>query len=92
MALKRHGFWNFLRFRLWGRQVARLYRIGKPHPLVAAVTERFVGRLAAAAQRDHTAAGQTEWLARGVENLEFALDANGAVGIYGDLGWHNTGW
>ena len=92
MALKRHGLWNCLWFRLWGRQIARLDRIGKPHLPVAAVAKGLIGRVAAAAQLDHTAAPQAERLARGVEYLEFALDAKGAVVIHGDSGWHNTGW
>src|ERR1035438_3015575 len=70
------------------RQFARDHRVGETAGFVRAVAKRFVGRVAAAAQADGSAAGEPEGVAGGVNDLKLALNANRAVAEHGDFGWH----
>src|SRR5262249_7948063 len=67
------------------------HRVGKAHPLVGAVAERLVLGVPAPAQRYDRTAGQPEGGARGIDNLEIALDADGSVRQGSDLNWHRKG-
>ena len=86
MARKRQRFEEVSGLWHGRREVARDHRVGETGALMAAVAERLVGRLSAAAKRDHGAPAQAEAGAGWVEDFEVALDADGAVGIDGDFG------
>ena len=63
-------------------------RVGKADSIVAAIAERLVLGLPAAAERDRGPSGESEGSARRVDDLEIAFDAEIAVGLDGDFGWH----
>lgn len=67
-------------------QVARFDRIGETNSIVRAVAKRLVCRLAAAAQADGGASGQTERLTGGIDDFEIAFDADRAVAVDRNLG------
>src|ERR1035438_8104523 len=77
-----------LQFRLRRRQFPGDHGIGKGHPIVGAIAERLIGGVAAAAERNHRPASQAERGSGRVYNLEFSLDADGAVILRTDFGWH----
>lgn len=62
------------------------HRVLEPHPAVGAIAKRFIGGVAAAAQRNDGTARQPESGAAGVDNLELALNADGAVILRRDSG------
>ena len=54
------------------------------------VAEWLVGRVTAAAERDHRPAGEPEWSSSWIDDLKFPFDTNGAVMIAGDFGGHQN--
>jgi hypothetical protein len=62
--------------------------VGEIAFLVGAVTERFVGGLAAAAEADGSAAGETEFIPGWVYDLKIAFDEDGAIVSEGNFCWH----
>lgn len=79
MAQIRQKNGTILQLGLGRRKIAGGHGIVEPGARVRAVTERLVGRLPAAAERNHGTAGQAEGGAGGVQNLEVAFDADGPV-------------
>ena len=57
---------------------------------MTAVAERLVGRVTAAAQRNHGSSSEPERRPGGIEDFEFAFDTNGAVVVASDFGWHQN--
>ena len=77
-----------LQFRLRRRQFPSDHGIREAHAIVGAVAKRLIGGVAAAAERNHRPASQAERGSGRVDNLEFPLDADGAVILRTDFGWH----
>jgi len=69
------------RFRFRCGEIARDDFVLETSLRVGAVTERFVLRLAAAAESDHLSASKTELVSLGIENFKIAFNADGAVVI-----------
>src|SRR4029453_17093944 len=61
------------------RQLGRLAARAESHAVVRAVAERLLGRLPAAAKRDHRAAGETPFLAALVEDRDGSFEAERTV-------------
>lgn len=72
-------FGTILQLGLGRRKFAGGHGIVEAGARVGAVAERLVGRLPAAAERNHGTAGQAEGGAGGVQNFEVAFDADGPV-------------
>jgi len=77
-----------LKLGLGRRQFTRHHGVGKSYAVVAAIAERLVGGMAAAAQRDDRPPGEAEKRSRGVADLEFTFDAKGAVVLRRDSDSH----
>src|SRR5689334_17031315 len=85
MAPKRQDFGTFLQFRFGRRQLARHHRTRKADPPMRSVAKRFILRMAAAAQGNDRAARQSESCSGRIQNLKFALDAEGTVVLRKDF-------
>ena len=79
IAPKGQNFWNSLYFGLGRGQFARGDRVVEAHPIVTSIAKRLVGALAATAQGDHGASGQSERGARRVLNLKISFNSYGSV-------------
>jgi hypothetical protein len=56
---------------------------------MAAVAERFVGAVAAAAEGDHSSPAESELVPLGIHELEIAFHAKWTVIVDGNLDWHS---
>ena len=72
-------FGTILQFGLGRREVAGGHGVAEARPRVGSVTKRLIGRLPAPAEGDHRTASEAESVARGVEDFEITLDADGTV-------------
>src|ERR1700745_911872 len=54
---------------------------------VGAIAKWLIGGLAAAAKAQNGAARQSEWAPFGIEQVEVAFNADGAIVVHGDFGW-----
>ena len=85
---KGFSFLNFGDFGRGRRKISRGNFVGEVAFLVGTVAERLIGRLAAAAQADGSASGETELISGWIYDLEIALDEDGAVIAKRDFSWH----
>jgi hypothetical protein len=72
--------------RRWRGQIARRDRTREILPLVRAVAERRIPRMAAAAKRDRGSAAQPKFVVFLIDNLKIAFDAKWAIAEDGDFG------
>ena len=68
------------------REFAGNDRIAESGSFVGAIAEGLVGGMAAAAERNGSAARQTKWRSLRIYDFKIALHANGSVGVDGNFG------
>lgn len=68
-----------LQLRLGRRQITRYAGIGETDPVMAAITERLVGGLAAAAEGNYCPAPKSKQLTGGITDFKIPFDAERAV-------------
>ena len=79
---------SFLYFGLGWWKIARGYFVGEIIQAMSTVAERLVGRMAATAESDGSASGETEFISGGVNNLEITFHQDWAVMFERNFGWH----
>ncbi len=79
---------SFLNFGLWWWKIPRGNLVREIIQAVSTVAKRLVGGMAAAAESDRSASGETEFISGGVDNLEIAFDQNWAVVFERNFCWH----
>jgi len=79
---------SFLNFWLWWWKIPRGYFVGEIIQAVSTVTKRLVGGMAATAESDGSASGESELISGRVNNLEIAFHQDWAVMFKRDFCWH----